>query len=204
MEFIALENEKWVTAKTFKYDYSDEYLVSDLGRCWSIRNEKFVGHWHNGYWTVCLSKNGKPETMMVGRLILISFNIPIPEHLKDLPTSKLQAMHLDGNSENNVLENFAWGNANENANEENSLRRKSEANKGKNNPMYGKYGKEHNSSKPILQYTKSGEFVKEWSSLSDAQRELGIWQANISACARGKRRYKSAGGYVWKYKNEVA
>lgn len=229
MKLEPLENERWVWAKTFKNDYSDEYLVSDMGRCWSIRNGKFVGHWANGYWTVGLSKNGNIESMMVGRLMLISFGIPILEHLQCLPANKLQAMHLDGNRENNSLENFQWGDAKENQNEENCKRSRSEVHKGKHlseetkrkiseakkgkyigywlgkygdkHPMYGKYGKEHPISKPILQYSKDGVFLKEWECAMDVQRELKIKQTNISMCARGKR--PSAGGYIWKYKEEA-
>lgn len=194
MEFIALENERWVWAKTFNGDYS-HYLVSDMGRCWNCKTKQFVGHWLNGYWTVCLSKSRKEtECLMVGRLMLISFGIPIPEHLKDLPTNKVHCMHLDGDSTNNNLSNFAWGDSNENANEENAIRRKSEAHK-------GKFGKEHQKSKQIIQYTKYGEFIKEWDCMTDVERELGINHSSISACARGKR--PTAGGYIWKYK-EVA
>ena len=52
-------------------------------------------------------------------------------------------------------------------------------------------------SKKILQFTKSGEFIKEWPSAKEAERELGISHSSISGCCNGKR--KSAGGYVWKY-----
>ena len=51
--------------------------------------------------------------------------------------------------------------------------------------------------KKVIQYTKSGEFVREWTSAMEAQRELGIANSNICACCKGER--KSAGGYVWKY-----
>ena len=52
-------------------------------------------------------------------------------------------------------------------------------------------------SKKILQFTKSGEFVREWQSAMEASRQLGIAQPNICRCCNGK--LKSAGGYVWKY-----
>lgn len=52
---------------------------------------------------------------------------------------------------------------------------------------------------PILQFSKDGKFIKEWPSLSEAYRQLGIPQSNISACLKG--RYKHAGGFVWKYKS---
>ena len=50
---------------------------------------------------------------------------------------------------------------------------------------------------PILQFSKSGEFIKEWPSLSEAYRQLGIACSSICLCLKG--RYKSAGGYVWRY-----
>ena len=37
--------------------------------------------------------------------------------------------------------------------------------------------------------------------MHEADRKLGITFKNISACVRGKR--KTAGGYIWKYKEEV-
>ena len=52
-------------------------------------------------------------------------------------------------------------------------------------------------SKKVLQYTKSGEFVREWPSAYEAQRELVIAQSSICKCCKGK--LKSAGGYVWRY-----
>ena len=51
---------------------------------------------------------------------------------------------------------------------------------------------------PILQFAKDGEFVKEWPSAHEAERQLGIHRQNICACLKG--RYKSAGGYIWRYK----
>ena len=52
-------------------------------------------------------------------------------------------------------------------------------------------------SKKILQLTKSGEFIREWPSICEAERELGIAQSSICSCCKGIR--KSAGGYIWKY-----
>ena len=50
---------------------------------------------------------------------------------------------------------------------------------------------------PILQFAKDGTFVKEWPSLCEAYRQLGIPQSNICYCLKGRR--KSAGGFVWRY-----
>lgn len=52
--------------------------------------------------------------------------------------------------------------------------------------------------KPIIQYTKDGEFIKEWTSGIEASRALNIYGSNICCCCQGKR--KSAGGFVWRYR----
>ena len=50
---------------------------------------------------------------------------------------------------------------------------------------------------PILQFTKDGTLIKEWPSACEAERQLGIASSNICACLNG--RYKSSGGFVWRY-----
>ena len=61
-----------------------------------------------------------------------------------------------------------------------------------------KIGNHNAPTKPILQYTKEGQFIKEWIGTREAERVLGINQSNITQCCKGTR--KSAGGFVWKYK----
>jgi group I intron endonuclease len=53
--------------------------------------------------------------------------------------------------------------------------------------------------KQIIQYNMVGEFVKEWGSIKHASEALNIRKSSISSNL--KKRYKSAGGYIWKYKN---
>ena len=50
----------------------------------------------------------------------------------------------------------------------------------------------------ILQYDKQGNLLAEYPSTMEAERQTGVPQSNIIACCKG--RYKSAGGYVWRYK----
>ena len=52
-------------------------------------------------------------------------------------------------------------------------------------------------SKKILQFTKSGEFIREWPSVREAERELGIARSSICSCCNEK--LKSAGGFIWQY-----
>lgn len=54
------------------------------------------------------------------------------------------------------------------------------------------------SSKPILQYDLKGNFIKEWSSKTEASNALNINNASIANNTSGIS--KSAGGYIWKNK----
>jgi hypothetical protein len=76
-----------------------------------------------------------------------------------------------------------------------SLRNKAKI--GKNNPMWNKTGDRHHRSKKIDQYTKDGIFIKTWSGLREASRELNIPQSSISYACSGK--LKTAGKFKWKY-----
>lgn len=52
--------------------------------------------------------------------------------------------------------------------------------------------------KKVFQFTKDGEFVKEWCSLHEIQRQLGFSATHISKCCLG--RYKFAYDFIWRYK----
>jgi len=52
---------------------------------------------------------------------------------------------------------------------------------------------------PILQYTKEGEFIKEWESIKLAEETL-----NLNGCIHSilSRKDGLSGGFIWKYKDE--
>lgn len=52
----------------------------------------------------------------------------------------------------------------------------------------------------VCQYDKQGNLISEYPSASEAGRQLGIHIGNIISCCKVKCGYKSAGGYIWKYK----
>lgn len=49
---------------------------------------------------------------------------------------------------------------------------------------------------PVNQYTKNGEFIKKWESISEASRCLNINKSNIARTCKLKR--KTAGKFRWK------
>ena len=53
-------------------------------------------------------------------------------------------------------------------------------------------------SKPVLQYTLEGIFIKEWSSGAIAAKELKLYQPNINSCCNGKTSFYK--GYKWEFK----
>ena len=52
--------------------------------------------------------------------------------------------------------------------------------------------------KGVLQFSKDGEFLAEYPSTKEAERQTGCNQSSISKCCKGKQ--KTCGGYIWKYK----
>lgn len=49
---------------------------------------------------------------------------------------------------------------------------------------------------PVLQFSKDGEFIAEYPSIMEAERQTGC--SHIYGCCKGTR--KSCGGFIWKYK----
>ena len=158
--------------------YESLYEVSDQGRVKSIGygKERILkpGRIKTGYLRVNLCKNGEMKNWLVHRLVAKTF-IPNPDNLQEVN-------HKDENKENNSVQNLEWCDRKYNLNFGTRAQRQSEK-----------------CSKPVLQYTKSGEFVREWKSTMDIERNLNYSQGNISSCCKGKR--KSANGFIWKFKD---
>lgn len=158
--------------------YEGVYEVSDKGRVKSLKygKERILKPIRNlnGYIQVKLRKNGDNKMCCVHRLVAQTF-IPNPDNLPEVN-------HKDENKENNSVQNLEW------------CDRKYNNNYGTRNQMVSM-----KLSKPILQYTKSGELVREWKSATDVQRTLGYAYQHISNCCTG--RYKSAYNFIWKFKD---
>ena len=173
------EEEIWCPIK----GYEGIYEVSDQGRVRSLKfgKERILKPFRNkgGYLLVGLCKNGEQKKCKVHRLVAQTF-IPNPDNLPEVN-------HKDEDKTNNFVHNLEWCDVKYNINYGTRIKRISEK------MTNGKL------SKPVLQYTKSGEFVKEWKSASDVQRNLGYFQNSISNCCNGK--LKSAYGYIWKFKD---
>lgn len=126
----------------------------------------------NGYLTVHLYRNKKMYARYIHQLVAISY-IPNPNNYS-------LVNHKDEDVTNNEYTNLEWCDQAYNLN-------------------YGTARKRMalSKSKTVYQYTLDGEFVREWGSSHEIERELGIHNTLINRCANGKR--KTTHGYKWSY-----
>lgn len=166
-------NEIWKAIE----GYEGLYEVSNLGRVRSL-NYNHTGKTRvlnpgkdcDGRLFVNLYKNGERNHTQVHRLVGNAF---VEGWFEGAVIN-----HLDHNPSNNVYTNLEWTTQKDNCSREKS------------------FGPELNSKK-VLQFTKSGDFVREWPSGWEIERQLGFSQSHICQCCCGKR--KSAYGFVWRY-----
>lgn len=57
--------------------------------------------------------------------------------------------------------------------------------------------------KTVIQYDLDMNFIKEWCSATEAGKYLKILSQNISTCCVGKGKQKTAGGFIWKFKEII-
>lgn len=169
--------------------YEGLYQVSNYGRVKSLNynHTKKEGIMKaaldgGGYLHLRLHKNGKRKNFFVHRLVADAFlpnpdNFPIVNHKNEKPSD-------------NRVENLEWCDV------------KYNNNYGTRNERISKTQINGKKSKPVLQFTLDGTFVREWPSTHEAGRN-GFKQAHVSACCRGNTRLKTYKGFIWKYK-EVA
>lgn len=77
---------------------------------------------------------------------------------------------------------------------------KKKGRKGTIPPLKGKFSKDNPLSIPIVQLSLQKDFIKDWDSLMDVKRDLGLNISNINSCIRGK--LKTSNGFIWKYASE--
>lgn len=58
-------------------------------------------------------------------------------------------------------------------------------------------------SKPVLQYTKDGEFVRRWVNAAEVERSGLATASRVCGVALGRPHFNTAGGFVWKYEPDV-
>ena len=179
---LSIDNENEYMKKEIWKDiknYEGLYQVSNLGRVKSLYYNKILQNavQKDGYFQVSLSKNGIQKMYLVHRLVAEAF-LPNPHNY-------LCVNHKDEDKSNNIYTNLEWCDV------------KYNANYGTRNKRISKSNTNGKLSKPVLQYTLDGQFVKEWSSTMECGRN-GYHQGTVAQCCRGE--LKKHKGYMWRYK----
>ena len=171
-------------------EYEGLYQASNLGRIKSLKREHFIpslnkkiwitnekilrqGTGKDGYKYVVLTKNSNRKTYKVHKLVMKTFT--------NIQNKKRYINHIDGNKQNNVINNLEWCTNSENI---------KHAYDNKLIDITKKY-------KRVNQYDLNGNFIRQWNSMKEAGEKLNICSQNISMCCRGVR--KKAYNYIWRY-----
>lgn len=171
-------NEIWKDIK----GYNGKYQISNMGNVKSMwRNNQYKSQigtpktlkkykHKQGYMVVFLTNNGETKQCFIHRLVAEAF-IPNPDNLP-------QVNHKNEIKNDNRVENLEWCT-------------------GKYNSNYGTRVERHKTmiSKPIMQFTLDGIFVKEYKSATEASKETGYNASYIRMVCNGTR--PQAYNYKW-------
>lgn len=157
---------------------STTYYITENGKCFNSITNKFLKgqeNYKNGYISYNLTMpSGKMKRCYAHRLVAQAF-IDNPEHKKEVN-------HIDGNKQNNCVDNLQWVSSAENKQHaiENELRKL----------------------KHVFCFTKDKILVAEYKSIQDA-----AYAAKISAsliCQQLNKEIKSlCGGFFWSYEKQL-
>lgn len=171
------------------------YQVSNMGRVRSLSRTVRCGKYERttigrilkpnpdlrgGYLLVSLSKDSHVKCLKIHRLVATCFC--------DGYFPKAVINHKDGNRQNNFSSNLEWCTQKQNINHSIDILG--------NTPGCG-IGKKHPFSIPIIQLNMDNSFVREYESVREAERVLGIYATDICKVLKGKK--KSLKGYKWVY-----
>ena len=163
--------------------YEGRYEVSNFGNvrsmCYNHTGQTNVlkpRKNRTGYLQVNLYKDGQKKTFKVHRLVAKAF-VPNPLNLP-------QINHINECKLNNRADNLEWCDCRYNQNY------------GTRNDRIAKA-----QSRPVIQFDKSGDIVKEWPSLMEVERQTGWYSGHISRCCHGK--LKTAYNHIWRYSSEM-
>lgn len=175
--------------------FNNRYAVDKEGRVYSYNSyharkteyAEIYGRINkHGYVQIRLTRfaGDKIKTYLIHRLVAITY-LPNPEN-------KPQVNHKNGKKHDNRLCNLEWATRSENKRHSIDVLGEKPSRGG-----LGKRGKDNKNSKPIGQYSLSGELIRRFDSIAQASEELNISGGHICSTANGK--LKSHKGYLWKF-----
>ena len=172
-------NVRSLTREHIQFNHNVNCKVKYKGKMLKPNTQKGTG-----YLTYTLyNKNKKGKVILVHRLVAINF--------LDNKDNCRVVNHIDGDKTNNCVENLEWCTQSHNVKEAYRLGFA----KGKQLT-----GTENHRARQISQYDLNNNFIRNYEYIKDASEQLKIDASSISSVCKGKR--KTAGGYIWKYKQD--
>jgi len=184
--------EKWKPIKGFE----GVYKISSHGRLKSFKSAL------RGRILSNINKNGDYISVVLGvkdKIRYCRIHVLVAEAFISENHEGLEVNHIDGNKQNNHIDNLEWVTRKENIRQAISLN----PNILKGMIHYNKYVRP----KKIRQLTLSGELINKFNNAKEAQKITGVCQRNILQVAArtewkpGKIR-SQAGGYKWMFEGD--
>ena len=181
-------NEMWKEVGNYP-----DYAVSDYGRCWSKKTHKMLKPQGKPYKRVRLYNDEGGKDKYIHRLVASAF--------KENPKGLKYVCHINSRPSDNRAENLKWGTAKFNNGDIHRRKKLSDSLQGHEVTKHTRKLISKARGTQVYQCDYKGRILRKWRSMSYAAKRTGVNAANISKCCRGLR--QNAGGYCWKYVNEI-
>lgn len=178
--FCVMEPEVWKDVSEFPNDYqvsnfgrirSKDRLPQRIGRGRFFRAGRLMNpNMAAEYPFIAFCKEGKRYCRRISALVALAFVAN--------PDNKPIVGHIDNNPKNNHYKNLIWCSQSEN------IRYAFEC------------GRKAVKGRPVIQMTLSGQFVKRFEKMADAEKSGFL---STAICATIKGRQPTAYGFLWKY-----
>lgn len=192
--------------------YEKTYMISNTGLLKSLKrntaHERIMKPQidKGGYVYFNLTKDGIRKSKKAHRLVAEAF-IPNPDN-------KYSVNHINGNKQDNRVENLEWATMAEQASHavETGLWKWSDESKNKLRNTLKNRGKLINKDKnthtrghkfgyvQVVQKDDNGNVIKIWDSINNASQEIGVPASHIVRVCKGLRKHTR--GFVWEYLKE--
>lgn len=157
----------------------DRYVISKDYKSFRKGKIKKPSVHENNYLYVILSNKSVEKHKLVHRLIAETF--------LDNPNNYSVVNHINGNKQDNKVENLEWCNHQQNSQKAWEM------------GLYPKKKEKTHSTKKVkvIQKDLQGNIIKIWDSITEVNKKLKINTTQISNCIKNKKYFKTAGGYKW-------
>ncbi|UCH95312.1 MAG: HNH endonuclease [Candidatus Aminicenantes bacterium] len=176
LEFKEFEDEEFKPIR----GYDGHYFISNYGKVVSFNRPQpyLLSYWlSSGFLMLTLFRFNSPKAHRVSRLVYTHFVGKLKPNQRVIHKNKIRT--------DNYYKNLEAVNRSE-------LVKAGGAKKRKNRESDKLKGAE------ILQFTREGKFLRKYSSMIEAENDLGIDHNAIYGCLNGKQ--KTAGNFQWRYR----